>query len=195
MNLRCNRIRNLALSISLILILIPNSGFSQFEQKLSVNVSAGYFNTFGTSGYEYDSPPDNYTEPSLMPNFQGGPSIFAGLQYNFSRHFSLEFQFGFSFSPNWYFDASDEGSDPYNYTYFEIYRDPDNDDYEVVASGENYMDLTNFHFGLVPRYYFSPGKKFNPFVYAGINFNVTDVWFEDQESDAYESLGRLHEYE
>ena len=89
----------------------------------------------------------------------------------------MVFQFWFSFSPNWYFDTSGGSDDPVNYTYFEIYVDTI--DYEIAASGENYMDLTNFHIGISPKYYYVPGNRFNPFIYAGISFNITDVWFED----------------
>jgi len=72
----------------LILILVPGMLNGQFERKLSLNFSAGYFNSVGLNGSE-----ENWEEhgPALKPNFKGGPSIYAGLQYNFSRHFSLEF--------------------------------------------------------------------------------------------------------
>jgi hypothetical protein len=194
MSVRCKKNQFTVIVLCLVLLYIPNNVFTQFEQKLSVNISAGYFNTVGTYGFtdEWSSGPDDL-EPTLMPNFEGGPSVFAGLQYNFSRHFSVEFQFGFSFSFNWYFDDSGGSDEPFNYLYYEVIGD--STEWEVLASGDNYMDLTNFHFGLAPRYYFSPGKKINPFIFAGINFNITDVYFDDQATIAHEKFGLLDEYE
>jgi opacity protein-like surface antigen len=182
-------LRRFSLGAFMIAILVPATLFAQFEQKLSLNVSAGYFNTLGWSGWE-----ENWEEhgPSLMPNFKGGVSIGAGLQYNFNRHFSIEFQLGYRFAPGWYFDASPEGEDEFNYLYYEVY---DNTTSTVLASGDNYMDLANFHFGIAPRYYFIPGSKINPFVYAGVTVNYTDVYIENKEYEAYKAAGIEDQYE
>ncbi len=163
----------LPLSLILIAFLLPVKLHAQFERMLSLNVSGGYFNTIGWDGWQEDwqSLPEG-NGPSLMPNFVGGPAFTAGLQYNFSRHFSVEFQLGFSYSFNWYFDSSEEGQEDNNYLYFEV-EDPVSG--EIVATGENYMDMVNMHLALAPRYYFLPGRKVNPFVYAGISLNYLDV--------------------
>ena len=189
MNKRCARIQLPALALMVILINIPNFLHAQFEQKLSLNISGGYFNTIGK--YSWDA--DWGQEPTLMPNFDGGPSVTAGIQYNFSRHFSVEFHFSYMFSPGWYWDASDADSEPFNYLYFEIYTDDIN--YITATSGDNYMDLSNLQIGISPRYYLLPGKRLNPFVFAGITFDNLDVYFENVERDAYKELGRLDEYE
>jgi len=57
------------------------------------------------------------------------------------------------------------------------------------------MDMTKLHFGIAPRYYFIPGGRFNPFVYAGVTLNYTDVYYEDNEYAACETLERLDLYE
>lgn len=183
----------LLLSLSVLLLLIPGRADGQFERRLSLNVSGGYFNTVGWNGWQEDwqSLPEG-NGPTLMPNFKGGPAVTAGLQYNFSRHFSLEFQVGFSFAPGWYFDASEEDQEPYNYLYFEVV-DPGSG--TVVETGENYMDMYYMHLAVAPRYYFLPGRKLNPFVYAGISINYLDVWYENNEKKAYEDHGLGDEYE
>ena len=162
-----------SLGVFMLLIFVSGTLSAQFEQKLSLNVSAGYFNTIGWSGWE-----ENWEEhgPSLMPNFKGGPSLTAGLQYNFNRHFSMEFQLGFRFAPGWYFDASPDGQEAHNYLHYEIYDDATA---TMLATGDNYMDMNYMHIGIAPRYYFVPGSRLNPFVYAGLNLNYTDVYFDN----------------
>lgn len=173
----------------IISIIFPVNLKGQFEQKLSLNITAGYFNTVGWNGHE-----ENWEDhgPSLMPNFVGGISVNAGLQYNFSRYFSIEYQAGYSFAPGWYFDASDEYSESYNYLYYEIYDDATG---TVLDKGENYMDMTNFHMAILPRYYFASGNRLNPFLYAGISLNYTDVYFENNEYEASLSANREDLYE
>jgi len=182
------------LTLFLFLAGIPGLLMAQFEQKLSLNLSGGYFNTIGKTGWDpgYVPGPDDM-EPTLMPNFTGGPSVTAGIQYNFSRHFSLEFQAGYSYALSWYYDYSDDDSEPFNYLYYEIYNDTV--DYTVIASGENEMDMFNFHLGIAPRYYFRPGSLLNPYLFAGISLNITDDYFQNNEKAAYQALGRLEEYE
>jgi hypothetical protein len=189
MNNRCARIPLLILAMMVILINIPSIINAQFEQKLSANISGGYFNTIGKYSWDADWGP----EPTLMPNFGGGFSVSAGLQYNFSRHFSVEFHFSWMFSPYWYWDASPDGEESFNYLYYEIETELGSG--IVETSGENYMDMNNLQIGISPRYYILPGKKLNPFVFAGITFDNLDVWFENLEYQAYEELGRLDEYE
>ncbi len=191
MNKRISGIRLCLPVILMIMIIAPNPLDAQFEQKLSLNISAGYFNTIGSTGWQEDMYlGTDYYEPTLMPNFKGGPSIYAGIQYNFSRHFSIEFQLGYSFSPGWFFDASDTSdpdAEPVNSLHYEIFADTVN--WELLASGENYMDMTNMQMGIAPRYYFGPGNRFNPFIFAGISLNYTSAYFEDLEYEAYQSLG------
>ena len=182
------------LIIPALLILCTQVLSAQFEKKMSVNLSVGYFNTIGWTSYEpeWASGPED-AEPTLMPNFEGGPTIQLGIQFNFNRHFSLEIVGGFSLATGWYYDYSDDGQDAFNYLYWEFYEDTL--DYIVEASGEHYMDLTNWHIAVVPRYYFRVDKPWKPFVMAGISFNYTDVYFEDTSYEVYKSLGKLDQHE
>jgi len=173
---------------------IPVKLDAQFEQKLSLNLSAGYFTTLGWEDYEPSlTIGQEIYEPYLIANFGSGVSISAGIQYNFSRHLSVEFFAGFQFSGRWYYDYSEDDAAPFNYLYWEVQEDTI--DYNVVASGEHYMDLSNLQFGLAPKYYLMPGKKVNPFLMAGITLNYVDVYFEDSEYLAREELGMLEGYE
>lgn len=174
----------MVLGALMLTIVMSGSLNAQFEQKLSLNISAGYFSTLGWNGWD-----DNWEEhgPTLMPNFKGGPSVSAGLQYNFSRHFSVEIQLGYSFAPKWYFDASDESQEPFSYLNYEIIGDSAT--WEVLGSGENFMDMSNLHIGVTPKYYFGPGNRFNPFILAGISLNYTDVYFDNVEYEDYKDLG------
>jgi hypothetical protein len=178
-----------AFCTTVILFLLPGSTAAQFEKKLSLNVSAGYFNTVGWDGWD-----ENWWDhgPSLMPNFKGGPAVQAGLQFNFNRHFSLEFLFGYAFSWIWYFDASPENEEPFNYLAWEVLTVSED---SVLQTGDDYMDLSNLCLGLAPRYYFLPANRFNPFIYAGISFNVLNVYYESLELQALQELGREDEYE
>ena len=91
-------------------------------------------------------------------------------------------------SSSWYYDASEDNAEPYNYLYYEILEDTIN--YVVQESGENELYLNTFYFGLAPRYYFRPGKKLNPYLLAGFNITYLDVHFQNYEYEAFEELGR-----
>ncbi|MCP4314034.1 MAG: hypothetical protein GY790_22505, partial [Bacteroidetes bacterium] len=49
----------------------------------------------------------------------------------------------------------------------------------------------NLVFGFTPKYYFLPGKKLNPFAFAGITYTITNVNFIDNAYDDYVSNGLL----
>jgi len=174
-----------------ILALLSAPLCGQFEQKLSLNLSAGVFNTVGANGYEPDYVSE-VNEPTLMPNFKPGFSLSGGLQYNLNRHFSIGATVGLMISSAWYYDYSNSYSDPFNYLYYEIYTDQTN--YITEVSGNNEMTLTCINFALSPRYYFMPGKKLNPYIYAGLNITYLDVFFLDNEYKAYQERGREEEY-
>jgi len=194
MKCRILKIQYPLLTLVLILTMAHPTIYAQFEQKLSVNLSGGIFNTVGNSGYLADwSTGDDDREPALMPNFKAGFSFGGSFQANINRHFSLEAYLGIMMSNGWYFDYSDEDQEPYNYLYYEVYADTI--DYQVAFSGENEMTLSNLVFGLAPKYYFMPGKKLSPFVFAGVTYNITHVKFINNEYEAYKELGDLAELE
>jgi opacity protein-like surface antigen len=175
--------------------LLCHNVFGQFEQKVSLNAAVGIFKTFGPKTYipDWASGPED-KEPHLMPQFEAGWAVNGGVQFNLNRHFSLLADIGFMYSGYWYYDPSDpnDPEDDYNYLYWEIYEDTI--DYVVVATGENELSMFNLNIGLTPKYYFLPGKKFNPFVFAGIHINYTNVDYKDSQYEAYKDLGRLEEY-
>ncbi len=178
------------LTLVLILTMAHPSIHAQFEQKLSVNLSGGLFKTVGAKYIIPDwSTSGDDKEPALMPNFNAGFSFGGSFQVNINRHFSLETYMGIMISNGWYFDYSDPEQEPFNYLYYEVYADTI--DYLVAFSGENEMTLTNLVFGLAPKYYFLPGNKLNPFVFAGITYNLTHVNFINNEYEAYKEQGIL----
>lgn len=179
------------ISLAVMVALYANALSGQFEQKLSLNLSGGIFNTVGADSYEPE-PAGDRDEPTLMPNFKAGFTLSGGLQYNLNRHLSLEAALGVMISPGWYYDYSPAGEDPFNYLFYTIYTDTVT--YIPAVEGENDLNLTAIYFSLAPRYYFLPGKKLNPYLFAGLNISYLDVYYQDNEYDAYEDLGRLEEY-
>jgi len=183
------------LAVIIILMFHSNSPIqAQFEQKLSVNLSGGFFTTVGSKGYmaEWSSGKDD-REPTLMPNFKTGFSLGGGFQVNVNRHFSIEATMGLMGSLGWYYDYSDGDQEPFNYLYYEAYADTI--DYIVQFSGENEMTLTNLVLGLSPKYYFLPGNKINPYAFAGVTYSITHVNFIDNEYTSFVENGKLDELE
>jgi hypothetical protein len=184
MNLRYKKIKLPVIALLIFLAHISGPLIAQFEQKLSINLSGGYFNTMGKHGYvpEWAGPGDE-EDPTLMPNFRGGYSFSGGLQYNMSRHFSIEIGFGIMKSNGWYFDYSDDDADPFNYLYYEVVADPEV--YDILETGEDEMMLSDLWVGIAPRYYFRPGSKLNPFLFAGLNLGYFSRTFVNNQVDAY----------
>lgn len=178
--------------LALMVFMFPLSMQAQFEQQLSINLSGGAFKTVGSSGYWDEwSPGADHKEPTLMPNFKTGFSFGGGFQVNINRHLSIEATLGIMASRGWYFDYSGPDEEAYNYLYYEAYTDTIH--YIALFTGENDMTLTNLVVGLAPRYYFFPGKKLNPYAFAGVNYSITRVNFIDNEYEDFKAHGRLDE--
>ena len=177
----------------LILFMLPRSLNAQFENRLSIFSGGGIFKTIGAADHLPDPGDPSYSEPNLMPNFKVGYSTGFGIQYNFSRKFSLGLELDLMKSASWYYDASDGSGPSYNALYYEIYTDTIN--YIIEENGENELRLTSLGIGIFPRYYFAIGSKLNPFIYGGLSFRFNTVDFINHEYDAYERLGRLDELE
>ncbi len=168
------------------LLLIPALAFSQFEQKISVSLSGGMFSTFGEQVYRPDywaSPEDDL--PRQMSNYQPGVHAMLGIQVNLNRHFSLQADVGMIYSGAWFYDVGD-GTNYYEYSVW----DPEDDEI-LLANGENELTLTNIGIGLTPKYYILPGKRVNPYLFAGISLNFTSTTFEDNEWAALKEHGQL----
>jgi opacity protein-like surface antigen len=165
--------------------LLPMSLFAQFEQKISVTLSGGIFSTFGSTTFmpDYGSSPED-EQPMQMSNYKPGPYLSAGIQYNLNRHISIQAHVTHMSSGNWFFDVW-EGL---NYTHWAIWDDVDD---ILLAEGDNEWSMNNVGIGLVPRYYLLPGKRINPFLFAGISLNLTSTEYVDREWEAFRDLGML----
>jgi len=164
-------------SLILFFLFLPLTSLAQFEQKVSINFASGTFKTVGNKLGEYD--------PMQMPNYQLGFSANGGLQFKINERFSLMANFGIMISQRWSYKEGDNN----NYLYWSIILDTIT--YEPIAEGENYLDIQNFSFSVIPKYYLNPGKRWNPYFYAGVNINLTRAYFEDNEWIALEKLNML----
>jgi outer membrane protein W len=160
--------------IFLSIIFFPFITQAQFEQKLSINLSAGPFKTIGKKDFvPYSDYPTEYW-PYQLSNFRTGVMGNLGFQYNLNRHLSLDADLGLMYSGGWYYSLNDNGV---NYLDFQLYQDDTTD--VLIAEGSNEMTLLNLSFGFAPKYYLLPGKKINPYIFVGINLNYTTSTFTD----------------
>lgn len=158
------------------LLFIPFITTAQYEQKVTINLAAGTFKTLGKKVDE--------SGPTLFPNYEMGLSANGGIQFRINERISLSVDIGIMLSQRWsYFEGSDK-----NYLYWSIHDTTTND---LIDEGENYLDIINYSFGLTPKYYLRPGKKWNPYFYAGINLNLTSTYFEDEEWKELDKLNLL----
>jgi len=168
-----------------VILLLPFLGFSQFEQKISVNLSGGIFSTIGAKTYmpDYGTSAED-EQPTQLANYKPGLYASLGIQYNLNRHISIQADAGIMHANKWFFDDYDG----VNYTHFAVWDDVND---ILLAEGDNEFSLFNIGLGLTPRYYLLPGKKINPFIFAGINMNITSTTFEDNEWKARRDHGML----
>jgi hypothetical protein len=150
---------------------------SQYNQKLSINLSAGSFKTFGKRFTET-------TGPLQMPNYQIGFATSGGFQIMIGEHFSLSADFGIMMSNKWNYKTPDKD----NYLSWSI---EDTTTHQILGEGEDYLDLRNYFVSLKPKYYLSPGKKWNPYIFTGVNINWTRAWFENNLWAKMNELGLL----
>jgi opacity protein-like surface antigen len=159
----------------LFLLLIPLTSRAQFEQKVSVNFGAGVFKTFGKALGKYD--------PMQMPNFKTGLSLEGGIQFNLNRRLSLMADIGYMNSASWAYYWTDGVND----THYTVYDTLEN----LLAEGYNDLSLSNLSIGLMPKLYILPGKKLNPYLFAGLNFNFTHSVYTNNTWKDADRLGIL----
>jgi opacity protein-like surface antigen len=159
------------------LFLLPALLSAQYEQKISVNLSAGGFKTFGNKYNEE-------TGPMQMPNYKVGFAANGGIQFKIGEHFSVSAEFGIMMTNLWNYKTPDKD----NWLYWTI---DDTTTWQVLAEGEDYLDLRNYSISVKPKYYLGPGKKLNPYFYTGVNINWTGAWFENNLWAAQKKLGLL----
>ncbi len=173
------------LSTFIALLMVSLTASSQFEQKLSVELSGGLFGTFGTKTWMPDwGSSSEDEEPLQIANYKPGPCGAIGFQYNLNRHFSVQANVGIMYTGKWYYDMYDG----INYTYFAVW-DPITDD--LLAEGYRELSLLNVSLGIAPRYYLLPGKKLNPYIFTGLSMNITSATHEDNEWQALHDLDML----
>ncbi len=183
-------IRNLTLALVLLCTATLLRG--QFEQRLTLNFSAGLVAPSGPKEYvDYDVPlTDTYfsgtiaqTRPYLMANFNKGMSFYGGIQYNFSRQFATAFSvqlfqiLNWEYSYEWNFMYPEEtirGS-WMEWQIRESDIDPDGSYDVIVESGENKLSLTNIGISATPKVYALPGRRFNPYLFGEISYNLTNL--------------------
>ena len=161
----------------LFVFLLPYLASAQFEQKISINLSAGMFKTFGkkTQG--------EYNDPLQMPNYKMGLGSNLGLQFNLNRHLSLVTDFGIMYSPGWSYRV---GSND-NYLHYTIF-----DSLETYyGEGTNYLNLLSLNIGITPKYYLFADKKWKPYFFAGVNINFTSAKFTNNQWQAAHDFGIL----
>lgn len=146
------------------MFLIPLASSAQFDQKISINFNAGIFKTFGKKVGEY--------EPMQMPNYGMGFSANGGVQFKISERFSLAAEFGMMSSHKWDYHEGDNNS----YLYWSINNATSG---ELLEEGYDYLDIHNYSIGIKPVFYLLKDKKLNPYIYSGINVNLTNAWFEN----------------
>ncbi len=136
---------------------------AQFEQKASINFSAGVFKTLGDKTIE--------SVPRQMSWYKPGISADAGFQYNFSQKFSLLAEIGVFYSSKWYCVIDD-----YDWMTYEVWQDT----VTMLSSGLNEMSLLNLSLSVKPKFYLILQKKVRPFLYAGLSINYTKAPFKDR---------------
>jgi opacity protein-like surface antigen len=151
--------------ILIFLFSIPVLSSAQFEQKISINLSPGFFKTFGKKLGKFD--------PYQMPNYKAGYNLGAGLQFNLNRRFSLMADLMYMHSSSW----SYKGSGSTDFMYFTIFDTLSVDN--LLGDGYNELNLSNYCISLRPKFYFLPGRKWNPYIFAGVSMNYTEAKFTD----------------
>ncbi len=163
----------------LLFLLLSLISAAQFNQKVSLSVSAGIFKTFGEKyGGNF---PVSYL-PRQMPWYKAGIAGDAGFQFNITRHFSLRSEIGILYSWKWECISSDD----YNWMSYELYAA---DGETLLSAGTNKMQLLNLSLSMTPMLYLMPDKKLNPFLYAGISINLTRAPYENNYWKDYLSNG------
>ena len=124
----------------LVSLFICGQLMAQFEQKITLNISAGYFNPIGDQEYVkfksietgrlYNIDGETTTDyayiyPYIMSNFNAGFNFSAGIQFNVNRMFSIATNISFLKNFNWsyekyYYNVSDEQASTRDWLAYEI---------------------------------------------------------------------------
>jgi opacity protein-like surface antigen len=169
----------------LFVLIIPLAASAQFQQRASLNLSAGFFKTLGEKTYMPDwGTSDSDREKFQMPNYRPGFSSALSFQYNINRRFSLLAEMGYMHSSSWEYIQYED----VNYLDWEFY---DTITDELLAAGSDELTLTSMGFGLGVKYYLFQGKKISPFFFTTLNYNLTTADFTNNRWQAQHDLGFL----
>jgi opacity protein-like surface antigen len=118
-----------------------------------------------------------------MPNYKLGFAATGGVQFKLNDRFSLAAEAGIMISTGWIYDGY----------YLNDLHWVINDTItgELLAEGDNYLDIFNYSLGIRPKYYFMPDSKICPYFFTGINLNLTRSFFDNTEWAALKHLGWL----
>jgi len=108
---------------------------------------------------------DGDTYPYLFSNFGTGINVSGGIQYNINRRFSIAGNIGFMSHWGWY--------------------------YSDIIFVED-VGLWNLQIGVAPKLYLMPSKKINPYIFAEVNLNYTDLFVDfgtESLDEGYPGLG------
>jgi hypothetical protein len=177
---------------------------AQFEQKFTLNFSVGGAFPFGEEdyvGYHRESFRNYYGEieekhlvtldPYIMSNFFTGGSFTAGVQYNINRRLSIGGNIGFYTMWDWYYaveyyDFYQQKEVETSFNEWHIFN-PENPG-EVIASGEDQFNLYNLWIGFFSKYHILPGRTINPYLFAEVSGNYTDLQFVNKRQETLDEL-------
>jgi opacity protein-like surface antigen len=176
---------NRIIIIIAVLLLIPADLFAQFQQKVSLNLSAGIFNTLGEKTYMPDwGTSGDDREPFQMSNYRPGLSATLSIQYNINRRISVMAELGYMNTASWKYTAYED----VNYLDWEIY---DTLTDELLRSGSNSLTMTGMAFGFGVKYYILSGRKVSPFLLASVEYTSIKAEYTENEWQALDELGML----
>ncbi|HOP03536.1 MAG TPA: outer membrane beta-barrel protein [Tenuifilaceae bacterium] len=136
-------------------VFLNNKAYAQFEQKITLQGSLGYVSAINPSWFS--------------EHYPSGASIDLGIQYNFSRSFSVAVlaQYG---------------------NFWGLYNEEDEPDHYM----EEMADYYQLGINLAPKFRFLPGKRFNPYVLGGANISFISFdytyYYIDYETNEIEDV-------
>lgn len=124
-----------SLFMLIVILFLGNNSYAQFEQKVTLQASLSYHNPVG--------------EKDFSDRFHNGVSVDGGIQYNYSRTFSV--------------------ATLLKYTTYQAKVS------NLIKDGE----YNNFGVSICPKFRFIPSSKINPYVFGGLNINFIGFSFTD----------------
>ena len=187
------KIKSYILTFSL--LAICSNLFAQFENKVTFNFSLGGIQPIGVKEYIFQSDNLHYENTFIMPylfsNYKKGFTFTGGAQFNINRYFAVGTGIGVERIGSWDYTES------YNWNGDRIEREflswTITSGETLLDKGVNELNLYNLSIGVFPRINLAYGKKINPYVFAEITFNYTDINYVNNQREAWIDLGGTEE--